>query len=183
MNRIGDWIQTSKGHKFFPFDPRPEEIDIDDIAHALSMMCRFGGHPDRFYSVAEHSFHCSQIVPQEDALAALLHDASEAYLVDVPRPIKRFEGMQSYRDAEAHLTKHILYRWNLDVVLPSSVKLADERMLAVEATTLFKSHPDNWPAKYQHLLTGTEPQPLCWAPSVAKVNFLTRFEQLIGIGA
>jgi hypothetical protein len=64
----GDWIQTATGRPFWPIDPRPEDIDIEDIAHALSMLCRFGGHCLRFYSVAEHSVLLSQYVAPEHKL-------------------------------------------------------------------------------------------------------------------
>ena len=91
--RVGDWIQTMSGVIFYPLDPRPEEIRIEDIAHALSHQCRFAGHCREFYSVAEHSVRVSRELPQEFMLWGLLHDASEAYLVDLPRPIKRWSAM------------------------------------------------------------------------------------------
>ncbi len=81
--RRGDWIQVRSGRKFHPLDPRPEDVDINDIAHALSNLCRFTGHCTDFYSVAQHSVIASQIVPPASALAALLHDASEAYMGDI----------------------------------------------------------------------------------------------------
>lgn len=59
--RAGDWMQTFTGRQFWPMDPRPEDLDILDIAHALSLLCRFGGHCQRFYSVAEHSVHVSTL--------------------------------------------------------------------------------------------------------------------------
>lgn len=67
-DRRGDWIQTFTGRRFWPLDPRPEDVCIEDIAHALSLKCRFGGHCTRFYSVAEHSVHVSNYVPAEFAL-------------------------------------------------------------------------------------------------------------------
>ena len=82
--RNGSWLQTYTGIQFWPLDPRPEEIDIQDIAHALSLLCRFNGHCQRFYSVAEHSVHVSTILAPEFGLWGLLHDAAEAYLSDIP---------------------------------------------------------------------------------------------------
>ena len=87
------WIQTYTGGKFHLLAPRQEEINIVDIAHALSMMCRFTGHVRRFYSVSEHSWHASYLVPKQDALWALLHDASEAYMADMNRPLKHFTAI------------------------------------------------------------------------------------------
>src|SRR5689334_14267678 len=90
--RTHDWIRTYTGRKFYLFDSGPEDVEIEDIAHALSMQCRYNGHVQRFYSVAEHSCYVSAIVAAEMgnakydinvALWALLHDASEAYLGDV----------------------------------------------------------------------------------------------------
>ncbi|MBR9652087.1 hypothetical protein [Thalassovita aquimarina] len=83
------WIQTISGRKFPVGEPDPEQIDIEDIAHALSLLVRFNGHCTRFYSVAEHSVHVSHEVAPELALIGLLHDAAEAYLGDVPSPLKK----------------------------------------------------------------------------------------------
>jgi hypothetical protein len=88
MKRKGDWMQTYTGRQFWPIDPRADEIDIVDIAHALSQQCRFAGHCKSFYSVATHSWHTSNVCNSENALWGLLHDAAEAYLVDLPTPIK-----------------------------------------------------------------------------------------------
>lgn len=85
---MSDWIQTFSGKKFFPLEPEKNEYDIHDIAHALSLKCRFGGHCQRFYSVAEHCVRVADIVAPESKLWALLHDAAEAYLPDVCQPIK-----------------------------------------------------------------------------------------------
>jgi len=83
------WIQTISGRKFPLAEPDPNQIDIEDIAHALSMLCRFNGHCTQFYSVAEHSMHVSHEISNDLALAGLLHDAAEAYLGDVPSPLKK----------------------------------------------------------------------------------------------
>jgi uncharacterized protein len=100
--RTGDWIQTYTGKQFWPLSPLPEDIVIEDIAHALSMQCRFGGHVRTFYSVAQHSVHVSLLVEPQYALWGLLHDAAEAYLVDLPRPIKKFSEMGLlYQEIEA----------------------------------------------------------------------------------
>ena len=85
----GTWIQTSSGGKFYYDSDDTDCINIEDIAHALSNPCRFGGHSGRFYSVAQHSVVVAYLVEKELMLTALLHDASEAYVVDVPRPLKR----------------------------------------------------------------------------------------------
>jgi len=85
--RIGDWIETYTGKQFYPLDPYPEDIDVRDIAHALSNLCRFTGHCRAFYSVAEHSIYVSTHVPKTMALQALFHDAPEAYIADISGPL------------------------------------------------------------------------------------------------
>src|SRR6478752_7418281 len=82
-------IRTFTGKWMDVFSPTPEMICIEDIAHALSLMCRFGGHTPTLYSVGQHSIHVSKLVGNKHKLAALLHDASEAYFMDIPRPIKK----------------------------------------------------------------------------------------------
>src|ERR1051325_4550411 len=120
----GDWMQTFSGRRFYPLSPRSDELDPADIAHALSLLCRFAGHVERFYSVAEHCVHLSYAVPPEDALAALLHDATEAYVVDVPRPLKR--SLPEYQEIEFGVWAVIVERFGLlSVTLPDSVKWAD----------------------------------------------------------
>lgn len=138
--RKGDWIQTYSGIQFWPLDPRPEEIVLEDIAHALSNLCRFGGHCLKFYSVAQHSLHVAQ---QSLPIAGLLHDATEAYLIDVPRPIKR--NLDGYAAIEERLAYVVSERFGVDLVnLPHAVKDADERMLRTEKRDLLKAAPAPW---------------------------------------
>lgn len=177
----GDWMQTYTGRQFWPMDPRASEIDPDDIAHALSMLCRYGGHSSEFYSVAEHCVLMSYAVSPEHALAALLHDATEAYLVDVPRPIKRAPGMEAYRVAEARLMDEIAERFNLSggdawYGLPAEVKAADNRILVDERARLMSLGADlDWN------LGGIEPLGVkiqCWAPHVAEDRWRNRLIEL-----
>src|ERR1051325_11429351 len=112
----GDWMQTFSGRRFYPLSPRSDELDPADIAHALSLLCRYGGHVERFYSVAEHCVLMSEWVDPANALAALLHDATEAYVVDVPRPLKR--QLAGYREIEAAVWLAIATRFGLELALP-----------------------------------------------------------------
>lgn len=133
----GDWMQTFTGRRFYPLDPRSDEIDPADIAHALSLLCRYGGHVDRFYSVAEHCVLMSEWVGQqspEHALAALLHDATEAYVVDVPRPLKR--QLPEYRAIEDAVWFAVASRFGVDPELPPVVHEADDRILLSERNAL-----------------------------------------------
>ncbi len=123
------------------FYPVARDIDIRVIEHALSNLCRFNGHTRDFYSVAQHSVLVSQQVPPEHALCGLLHDASEAYLGDVIRPIKYVEAMKIYRQTEEVWQRVIFERFGLDPIMPDSVKLADNRLLITEFRDLFARTP------------------------------------------
>jgi len=105
-------------------------ICIEDIAHSLSMQCRFGGHLPRFYSVAEHSIRCMELAKQEDKLSALLHDASEAYLMDIPRPIKGL--IPQYRKLEYNLMKVISEKFNFEFPMSMKIAFIDDAMLERE---------------------------------------------------
>src|SRR3954447_26482910 len=105
----GPYLQTVSGRRVNPFDPDPSQLDLGDIARALANVCRFGGHCRSFYSVAQHSVIVSELVEQrggdvEDAFAALMHDATEAYLGDMPHPIKHRSPLgEAFKAAEDHL--------------------------------------------------------------------------------
>lgn len=171
--RIGDWMETFSGQRFWPLDPRPDEIDPADVAHALSLLCRYGGHVDRFYSVAEHCVLMSLAVPPEHALAALLHDATEAYVVDVPRPLKRH--LDGYREIEAGVWNAICLRYRLAGDLPASVRDADERILLTERNALMpRAGAWSQDAVYDPLpvfVTG-------WTPVLAERLYLDRLAEL-----
>lgn len=173
VERKGDWLQTFTGAVFYPLDPRPEEIHIDDIAHALAMQCRYSGHTSRFYSVAEHCVHVSRVVAPEYALWGLLHDASEAYLVDIPRPLKRY--MPQYHEWESGLMAVICGRFGLSLTMPASVKEADNRMLATEKAVLMGPCEGEWtdtgPALPDVVIE-------CWYPGTGEKMFLDRFWEL-----
>lgn len=107
-----NWIQTYTGKKVYPFGPfGPDDVDIRDIAHALAYTCRWGGHCREFYSVAEHSMYVSKLVPDDLALDALLHDAPEAYLGDIPTPLK--ELLPKIGEAEDRIMVAIAKKFNL----------------------------------------------------------------------
>lgn len=142
MTRNGDWMQTYTGKQYWPIDPRPEDVCIEDIAHALSNLCRYAGHCTKFYSVAEHSVYVSLIVPPEYALQALLHDATEAYIVDVPRPLKRW--IKGYADIEEMNWHAIAECFGLPVQMHQSVKDADNAVLLAEKEYIMGPQPAPW---------------------------------------
>lgn len=180
MTRNGDWIQTyPSGGKFYPLDPRPEDIDIRDIAHALSNICRFGGHVREFYSVSQHSLLVSSHVPRQDRLYGLLHDAAEAYLVDIPRPIKRSGYLgEMLCDAEKKIMDAIRLRFGLSGNVPPSVEALDRIVLATEKRDLLKPEPEKW-------MDLQDIQPLVMIimpmrPVVCEREFLREFYSLYG---
>lgn len=175
--RRGDFFFTSTGVQFWPLDPRPEEILIEDIAHGLSNICRWGGHchGSGIFSVAQHSILVSDNLPDHLKLQGLMHDATEAYLGDMIRPLKRH--MDAYRDAELHLWIVICEKWNLPIDLDKAVKEADERALMTEARDLMHPiaaiHSTNWSATKPFAETITPN----W-PQYARAQFLQRFNDL-----
>lgn len=170
------WIQTYSGRRFCPTKPNPDAIVIQDIAHSLSMQCRFTGHTKKFYSVAQHSVYVSHICNEEDALWGLLHDASEAYLIDVPRPLKRSGYFQAYLELEAKMQEAICKRFGLPLGEPPSVKKADTKMLATEARDLMGPLHRDWIQKATPLPFKVE----AWDQQKAKDMFMQRFYELIG---
>lgn len=142
MSYRGPWLQTFSGGRFFPLDPRPEEVSLPDIAHALAHLCRFGGHCLTFYSVAQHSVLVSHYVAPHLAAQALLHDAAEAYLVDVPRPIKL--ALPDYRRMEKQIQAVIYRSFGLPERECGAIKRADDRVLAQEHRDLMARSPWDW---------------------------------------
>lgn len=159
------YIVTYTGKKVYFLNPTPDMIDIGDIAHALSNLCRFGGHTGKFYSVAQHSVYVSHF--SKDKLSGLLHDATEAYLVDIPKPIKGF--LTNYVDIENNLYKAIALKFGLPQELPEDVHAADTRMLFTEKEQLCADVDWGW--KVQPYDIKIQPFP----PEVAELDFLHQF--------
>lgn len=136
------WLQTYTGVQFWPLDPKPEDINLADIAHALALQCRFGGHSIGFYSVAEHSVRVSQELPDDLKRWGLLHDASEAYLTDIPKPLKI--SMPDYNRFEDVVLQAVAKRFGLDWPMPDRVHFMDAVMLATEQRDIMAPPPVPW---------------------------------------
>jgi hypothetical protein len=176
----GPYLQTVSGRFLNPFEPDPAQIDIGDIARALANVCRFGGHCRTFYSVAQHSVIVSELVEErggdvEDVFAALMHDATEAYLGDMPHPIKHRSPLgKAFKEAEANLEAVLNEHFNIRPGV-KEIKVADRALLATERRAL-SGENWHWPE-----LDGVEPLDLeltAWPPDRAAKVFLERFEEL-----
>lgn len=172
------YIATVSGKQFFLLEPRLEDIDIYDIAHALSMQCRWTGHTKFHYSVAQHSYYCSFIGPEKEAFDRLMHDAPEAYIGDLNRPLKHYtEAGVAYRRQESVIQKAIAERFGYSVIEPESVKLADNSMLYAEKKQIVGysfEEAENWDRYNEDNGITIER----WLPDQAKKMFLDRFEEL-----
>lgn len=163
------WIQTFTGKKIDFLRVRPEDIDPRDIAHSLSLMCRFNGHVMYPYSIAQHSMEVLKRLPfnfnffdfRDNRLWALLHDAAEAYLGDVTKPLKtlladsRVVPGPSYSDLESAFETAIAKRFDLPLPIPKEVKWADAYALRDEALCLFDFPPiEDWTGKIEQACGG-----------------------------
>lgn len=123
-------IRTYTGIYFNVLEPRIEDIRDEDIAHALSMQCRWGGHLKNFYSVAQHSLKVAGMVPRHLKLAASLHDASDTYLVDVPSPAKLL--IPDYKVIEDRIMIVIAAKYGFEWPMNAIIKAADKAQLQWE---------------------------------------------------
>jgi uncharacterized protein len=174
----GPYIQTVSGRRFNPLDPDPSDVEIGDVARALSNQCRFGGNCHTFYSVAQHSCLAADLVAERGAdaeteLWALLHDASEAYLVDLPHPLKhRSELGRLYAAVETTLQNAICEHFGLPYDPPVLLKEVDRSLLATERLAVAHKAWD-WPE-----LDGVGPLEVAidpWLPDRARDEFLSRY--------
>lgn len=172
------WIQTYSGRRFFPLDPRVEDIDIVDIAHALAMKCRFGGHAKQFYSVAQHSVLLADHCPAEMALLALMHDAHEAYSPtgDVPRPIKETREFSFVDGMESLIDRAIAAKFDIPYPIKNkAIAALDTRILLDERDQVMVLSDHDWglPADLQPLGVTIEE----WGPYMAREKFLNAFDR------
>jgi len=172
------WLCTFTGRAFVPSNPKPEMIDIVDIAVALSRESRFNGHTRTFhaYCVAQHSVLVSTIVPWEHRLWGLLHDASEAYLKDLTWSVKQ-EVRDLYKPMEERVEQVIAIKFNLPWPMPACIKDADNRALATEKRDLmFPRSPKgyNWQD-----LPGALPETIRPLPAMdALRRFIDRYNEI-----
>lgn len=172
--RTGPWIETALGKKFYFLSPKEDDIDIKDIAFSLANQCRFNGHVP-FFSVAEHSVAVAARLPPELQLAGLLHDAAEAYLSDIPSPIKQW--LPDYQKMEERVQEVIDRKFGTEY--SPVVKAADMNATATEAYYLLKSKGKDWSSYLFQPNPKWEPR--CLNPLDSYKLFMTWFSDLTNV--
>lgn len=187
--REGAWMHTNSGKRFFPLDPRPEDICMNDIANGLAMDCRYAGQglTSRYYSVAEHSVHMAEYAWRDTgkglvALATLLHDAAEAYLNDLPRAVKKAVDLSGggYSSVESRISAVVWEKYNVDGVFADArlggyIKDLDRRIVPLEKEAICR-HKLEWAYDQFEPLVGATIQ--CWNPYDAKREFAELYYNL-----
>lgn len=153
------------GKRVDPFNMKADDIDIQDISHSLSMQCRYNGHLGRFYSVAEHCVLVSQLVPAEQKLWGLLHDATEAYVGDLISPIKR--KMDDFVLLEDEIHGAVSQHFGLTSYIPDLVHNADKYIQELECEWINAGCPNG-----MHGIVGLD-------PSAAATLFMNTFNALV----
>ena len=178
----GDWFQTFTGKAWWPMGPRPEDVDLLDIAHGLAFQCRFNGHTRQFYSVADHCIRMAAELHHTDgpevALAGLLHDAAEAYLGDIVRPVKR--QLPAFYHLERINQTAILEGLHVSLYVDDHkdrIREMDLVMLATERRDLMEESPHSWVnvEKVEPLPVPIKPL----SPELAYSVFVTKFDLLV----
>lgn len=173
----GPTIMLASGSYFDLENPESSEFGIEDIAHALAHICRYTGHCHTFYSVAQHSVLVSRAVPQGYAFHGLMHDAAEAFIGDVAKPLKVL--LPDYKVIEDRIEAALFARFGLPAKLPQCVKDADRVLLRTEQRDLTRAdgHQWSWTEGMEPLAERIEPMP----PAEAKRMFLARYAELRNI--
>jgi len=175
---IGNWMLTYTGRRFYPIDPRPEDVCTEDIAHALSRICRFAGNTYCFYSVAEHSVHVSDYLTEHYAvpslsLVGLLHDAAEAYMGDVPSPVKRY--LRDYAPIELGIDIVVRKKFNITLSDTQIIKDTDAVVTESEIRQLMRCEGTDW----ANFVSGKDVELLGWSSEEAEYGFLDCFHKLM----
>lgn len=172
------WIQTRSGKPFTLLDPDPDSIEIEDIAHALSQLCRFTGHTSSFMSVAQHSVIVASLLDDAERFNGLMHDAPEAYLGDVSRPLR--ELLPEYLLIENGVWAVMAAKYGLSPTLSAAVKEADNISLMWERRDLLGQPVASWARWVDEETIAKVPSTRLdtWSPQQARHAFLDTFHEL-----
>jgi len=174
------WISLLSGATFNYNKPEESDVTLQDLAYALSNVCRFSGHLPRFYSVAQHLVNTSYIVSPENAYSALMHDTAEAFTNDLPTPLKW--AFPIFKELEVKIESAMAKRFGFEYPYPPEVKEADTIMLMLEKYHV-KQCDQHWPMYDKYTREYVAPyldkvDLTSWRPSIARNKFLARFEEL-----
>lgn len=177
--QMNDGIELLSGAMFDYNNPRGSDVTIDDIAGALSNICRFAGHLPRFYSVAQHALNVSLIVDQQYRKTGLLHDLAEAFTNDLPTPLKF--AVPVFKELEVSIESAMSEKFAFEYPLPDAVKLADLQMLKIEKEQV-KLCNAHWACLEGVEVDHLEHIPIMapMTPEQAKAAFLQRWEEVCG---
>jgi 5'-nucleotidase len=173
---VGNTIRLRSGLYLDLADPQPDQFEFSDIAGALSKICRFGGQCERFYSVAEHSWHAAKVaesdsLPLDTQAAVLMHDAAEAFIGDVVKPLKVM--LSDYLAIEQRMEAAIAEKFTLDFEREKySIREIDHAMLIAERQVLFSPDCNSWVGQSEARKIKLHVQ--CWEPSMAELRFASR---------
>lgn len=179
MEKLPDdcWIGLLSGAQMNYNAPEESDVTLDDLASALSNICRFSGHLPVFYSVAQHLVNTSRIVDPEFAFDALMHDTAEAFTNDLPTPLKW--AFPIFKTLEEKIEAAMAKKFGFNYPYPPEVKVADTEMLLLEKVYVKKDYRE-WPhyvgIEFEHQYDKVDLKP--WQPCRAKREFLERFEEL-----
>lgn len=175
---IESWVETVSGKKVYFMHATQEQIDIKDIAHSLANQCRFNGHCQGYYSVAEHSVNVAMQLPDELKLTGLLHDAAEAYLSDIPTPVKQF--LPDFYKIEHDLEDVIAKKFGLVYPFPPEIKQSDLAALSTEAFYMIPSQGNDWTVwGDDRPQINNKYKPQCLPPVYAYNVFLAYYYKLV----
>lgn len=173
------YVSTFSGNRFYPLAPRIDRVAIEDIAHGLAYQCRFNGQTCDFYSVAQHSLVVASLVPPDMRLAALLHDAAEAYLGDMVKPLKVL--LPEFAAIEEKVSAIIAATFRIDFSDYGPIKKADLIALATEKRDLMPHSVERW--AYLDDIRALPAPIVPMSPGAAKRAFLDEFARLDGLAA
>jgi uncharacterized protein len=181
---LGNTIKVSAGHYVDLLNPDPATIDINSIAAGLSKICRFGGQCPHFYSVAEHCVHATALAISDGLVgdtirAVFLHDAAEAYIGDMVKPLKVM--MPQYADVERRMEASIEKAFNVDFLRwAETIKFFDRAMLKAEKTTMWPNDKEKWAGFSE--IEDRDISLRFWRPDQAEWQFLAMAKTLHLIG-
>jgi hypothetical protein len=179
---VNPWIQVYGGQRYYPLNPTPDMVDINTIAHALANICRYNGHCAWHYSVAQHSVLVSKLCDKRDAKWGLLHDAAEAYVCDIARPVKDHPALAGYCEIEDRNMLAVCRSFGLAEDEPESVRLADkETALAIEARALMQPLDKGWAVWLDGVDVPAHVKIERLTPAEARVAFLSRWAELSAV--